>query len=73
MDSPNLEKFWILLENQEHDEELAAILKEYPGDIPIILHYQNSNQTIQVQGIFVKKSEEMRTKLQRISLKTVFR
>ena len=73
MDSPNLEKFWILLENQEHDEELAAILKEYPGDIPIILHYQNSNQTIQVQGIFVKKSEEMRAKLQRISLKTVFR
>ena len=73
MESPNLERFWILLENQQYDEELAAILKNYPGNIPVILHYQDSNQTIQVQGIFVKKSEEMRAKLQRISLKTVFR
>ena len=73
MESPNLERFWILLENQQHDEELAAILKNYPGNIPVILHYQDSNQTIQVQGIFVQKSEELREKLAGISLKTVFR
>ena len=73
LESPNLEKFWILLENEQQDEELAAILKKFPGDIPVILHYQDSNQTIQVQGIFVQKSEELREKLQGISLKTVFR
>ena len=73
MESPNLERFWILLENQQHDEELAAILKKYPGNIPVILHYQDSNQTIQAQRIFVQKSEEMQEKLARISLKTVFR
>ena len=73
MESPNLERFWILLENQQHDEELAAILKKYPGNIPVILHYQDSNQTIQAQRIFVQKSEEMQEKLAGISLKTVFR
>ena len=55
------------------DEELAAILKNYPGNIPVILHYQDSNQTIQAQRIFVQKSEEMQEKLAGISLKTVFR
>ena len=73
MESPNLERFWILLENQQHDEELAAILKNYPGNIPVVLHYQDSNQTIQAQRIFVQKSEEMQEKLAGISLKTVFR
>ena len=73
MDSPNLERFWILLENQQHDEELAAILKNYPGNIPVVLHYQDSNQTIQAQRIFVQKSVEMQEKLAGISLKTVFR
>ena len=73
MESPNLERFWILLENQQHDEELAAILKNYPGNIPVVLHYQDSNQTIQAQRIFVQKSEELQEKLAGISLKTVFR
>jgi len=73
MESPNLERFWILLENQQHDEELAAILKNYPGNIPVVLHYQDSNQTIQAQRIFVQKSVEMQEKLAGISLKTVFR
>ena len=73
MEAPNLEKFWILLENKKQDKEVAAILKNYPGVIPVVLHYQDSNQTIQAQGIFVKKTAELQEKLQGISLKTVFR
>ena len=73
MEAPNLEKFWILLENKKQDKEVAAILKNYPGVIPVVLNYQDSNQTIQAQGIFVKKTAELQEKLQGISLKTVFR
>lgn len=73
MEKPNAEKFWILLENNQHDGEIALILQDYPGDIPVVLHYQNSNQTIQAQRMFVKKSEEMQKRLLGISLKTIFR
>ncbi|RRD32484.1 DNA polymerase III subunit alpha [Streptococcus minor] len=73
MEKPNVEKFWILLENNQHDGEIALILQDYPGDIPVVLHYQNSNQTIQAQRMFVKKSEEMQKRLLGISLKTIFR
>lgn len=67
------EKFWILLENNQHDGKVASILETYPGNIPVVLHYQDSNRTIQAQRIFVEKSEQMQEKLKGISLKTVFR
>ena len=54
-------------------ETVDHFQKKYPGNIPVILHYQDSNQTIQAQRIFVQKSEEMQEKLAGISLKTVFR
>jgi DNA polymerase-3 subunit alpha len=73
MDSPNLEKFWLLLENKQHDDEIAAILQAYPGNTPVVLHYQDSNKTIQVQGLFVDKSSQLQVDLQELSLKTVFR
>lgn len=73
LEQPSTEKFWILLENREHDQSIAAILAEYPGTIPVILHYQDSNQTVQLERIFVEKSARLQTRLQKFSMKTVFR
>lgn len=67
------EKFWILLENNQKDATVASILEEYKGSIPVILHYQDSNRTVQAQHFFVDKSDEMQEKLKGIALKTVFR
>lgn len=67
------EKFWILLEDRQHDMEIATILEEYHGTIPVILHYKEGNQTVQLDGFHVQKSSELQEKLQGISLKTVFR
>ncbi|MGT2950061.1 DNA polymerase III subunit alpha [Streptococcus cuniculi] len=73
LEQPSTEKFWILLENREHDQNIAAILAEYPGTIPVILHYQDSNQTVQLERIFVEKSAHLQSRLQKVSMKTVFR
>ncbi|MBF0778827.1 DNA polymerase III subunit alpha [Streptococcus cuniculi] len=73
LEQPSTEKFWILLENREHDQNIAAILAEYPGTIPVILHYQDSNQTVQLERIFVEKSPHLQPRLQKVSMKTVFR
>lgn len=67
------ERFWILLENHEHDKEISQILSSYKGSIPVILHYQNSKETIQSQKHFVSKSDELKEKLTTLSLKTIFR
>ncbi len=73
LEQPSTEKCWILLENRENDQQIARILSEYPGAIPVILHYQDSNQTVQLERIFVEKSPHLQTRLQKFSMKTVFR
>ncbi|MTB64048.1 DNA polymerase III subunit alpha [Streptococcus sp. zg-86] len=73
LEQPNAEKCWILLENGKHDQEIARILAAYPGTIPVVLHYQDRNQTVQLERIFIEKSEELQTRLQEFSMKTVFR
>lgn len=67
------EKCWILLENKEHDFAVARILEKYPGPIPVVLHYQESNETIQVAQFSVQKSPEIERELAEFAMKTVFR
>ncbi|MGT2911900.1 DNA polymerase III subunit alpha [Streptococcus cameli] len=67
------ERFWILVKDQTNDAEIAAMLGQFPGSIPVILHYQNTNQTVRVQGFSVQKSEELQNRLCHLSVKTVFR
>ncbi|HFU4203599.1 TPA: DNA polymerase III subunit alpha [Streptococcus suis] len=69
----SLEKFWILLENQEHDQAIARILNKYVGTIPVVLHYQDSNQTIQAREFSVKKTPDLQEELAEFTMKTVFR
>ena len=73
LEEPHSEKLWILLENGNNDQIIAQILSEYPGTIPVVLHYQDRNQTVQLERIFIEKSTELQTRLQKVSMKTVFR
>ncbi|MCP1638736.1 DNA polymerase III subunit alpha [Streptococcus gallinaceus] len=67
------EKFWILLQNHEFDQEIAGVLEEHSGSIPVVLHYQESNETIQVAQYGVSKSSQLEIDLKEFSMKTVFR
>ena len=67
------EKFWILLENHANDKEVSRVLSQYPGNIPVILHYQSPKETIQSQKHFVQKSLDLEEELKKLVLKTIFR
>ncbi|WP_155997621.1 DNA polymerase III subunit alpha [Streptococcus ruminantium] len=69
----SLEKFWILLENKEHDYAVARILEKYKGPIPVVLHYQDSNQTIQAERYMVMKTPQLEADLAEFAMKTIFR
>ncbi|MFC3931779.1 DNA polymerase III subunit alpha [Streptococcus dentapri] len=66
------EKFWIQLADNEQDQLVAEVLQAYPGSIPVVLHYQDSNQTIQSQKYFVSKSSQLQEDLKSYVMKTVF-
>lgn len=65
------ERFWILLEDHQVDHEVARILKNFPGSIPVIVRYQEGKETLQLQE-GVSKTEALVTALGPYVLKTVF-
>ncbi len=67
------ERFWILLDNRDHDQAVARILEKYAGGIPVVIHYQELNQTVQAQEFFVQKSPHLQEELAEFAMKTVFR
>lgn len=66
------EKFWIQLANHDNDLAVAKILKQFPGPIPVVLHYQSTNETIQSQKVFVSKSDQLQAQLETLTMKTVY-
>ena len=40
------ERFWIQVENHDHDQEIYEILNQYKGKIPVVIRYQKEQQTI---------------------------
>ncbi|HFI0250113.1 TPA: DNA polymerase III subunit alpha [Streptococcus suis] len=66
------EKCWILIENRENDFAIARILDRYKGPIPVILHYQDRNETIKVEQFSVVKSPQLVEELAEFVMKTVF-
>ncbi|MGV3006412.1 DNA polymerase III subunit alpha [Streptococcus pluranimalium] len=67
------EKYWIQVPNHDHDIVIARILKEHPGKIPVVIHYQESRETIQSKVYFVEKSQALDDSLKPYVMKTVFR
>lgn len=67
------ERFWIQLADTSHDRQIAEILQRYPGDIPVVLRYENEKKTVPVLGFQVQKSDQLQAELENYSMKTVFR
>ena len=72
MQEVSSERLWLLLPNHLYDNDVSKVLSQYPGNIPVILHYQDSKQTLQSQKHLVKKSNELITALSRYALKTIY-
>lgn len=66
------EKFWIQLADHTHDREVAKILKAFSGQIPVVLHYQEGNQTLQSKQLFVAKSDQLQKELTPYVMKTIY-
>ena len=73
MEEASTESFWILLENHEKDLEISKILAKYPGNIPVIIRYQESKETIVSQRFRVSDEVELQKELAQYTLKTVIR
>lgn len=67
------ERFWIQLADTSHDRQIAEILQRYPGDIPVVLRYENEKKTVPASGFQVQKSDQLQAELENYSMKTVFR
>ena len=63
MEEASTERFWILLENHDQDLDVSQILAKYPGNIPVIIRYQGSKETIVSQRYRVSKNEELNQEL----------
>ncbi len=68
-----MERLWILLESHQYDKEISRVLSQFPGDVSVVLHYQDNKETIQSQKYFVKKTKELEEELTQYVVKTVFR
>lgn len=73
MEEASTERFWILLENHKKDLEISKILAKYPGNIPVIIRYQESKETIISQRFRVSDEVELQKELAQYTLKTVIR
>ncbi|MBZ2132959.1 DNA polymerase III subunit alpha [Streptococcus gordonii] len=67
------ERFWIQLENHEHDIHIAEILQRFPGSIPVVLHYEIDGKTISAPHFQVEKSKDLQEDLQKFTMKTIYR
>ncbi|MGT2932781.1 DNA polymerase III subunit alpha [Streptococcus catagoni] len=68
----SLKKFWILTQNHQFDKEISEVLKQFPGDTSVFIHYQDSKETLQVQDKFVEVSQDFENNLKPFTLKTVY-
>ncbi len=67
------ERLWILLANHLEDKQVSEILAKYSGNIPVVLHYQDSKTTVQSQHHFVSKMSTLLQELGKYTLKAIFR
>ncbi|MCU9533325.1 DNA polymerase III subunit alpha [Streptococcus sp. CSL10205-OR2] len=70
---PTDEKCWLLVSNHDNDFQITKILKQFPGSLPVVIHYKESKETLQSQKYFVAKDEKLIDLLNPYVLKTVFR
>ena len=66
------ERFWIQVEDHESDAAISAILRQFRGDIPVVLRYENERKTVAITQYRVQKSEKLQEELKKITMKTIY-
>ncbi|MGT2743932.1 DNA polymerase III subunit alpha [Streptococcus phocae subsp. phocae] len=66
------QKYWLLVKNHEHDVVISKLLTQFPGDVPVMIHYQESKETLVLNNIYIRVEKELEEKLKPYVLKTVF-
>lgn len=70
---PSHEKCWLQLADHRHDRQISAILEQYQGPLPVVLHYMDSKETLQSGRYRVEKTEALKEALAPYVMKTIFR
>lgn len=73
LEEASLEKFWIQLANHDHDQQIGAILANFPGNCPVILRYEETKETLVSNQYRVTKSADLLAQLAPYVMKTIFR
>lgn len=64
--------YWILVENHDSDSQIADLLDRYPGTVPVIIHYQESKETIAIDSKFITITNDFENEIATIAMKTVY-
>lgn len=67
------QRYWLLVESHQHDAAISDILTAFSGETPVIIHYQEGKETLELNHIRVNVSKELEEALSPYVLKTVFR
>ena len=67
------ERFWIQVENHDHDQEIYEILSQYKGKIPVVIRYQKEQQTILASGYSVTKDLALQESFHELVMKPIYR
>lgn len=70
---PSREKFWVQLADASQDRAVLDLLRAYPGDLPVVLRYEDSKRTIQLTELRVSKSLDLEAGLVPYVMKTIYR
>ncbi|HEK9682624.1 TPA: DNA polymerase III subunit alpha, partial [Streptococcus equi subsp. equi] len=67
------QRYWLLVENHQHDAAISDILTAFSGETPVIIHYQEGKETLELNHIRVDVSKDLEEAISPYVLKTVFR
>jgi len=65
-------KLWLNLENNNYNQKISQILKDYPGSIQVILH-DTTQKTTQQTSVYVEESEQLIERLQGYVLDAIYK
>ncbi|WP_221912772.1 DNA polymerase III subunit alpha [Streptococcus halichoeri] len=63
---------WILLEDHSNDTAISQLLALHKGNVPVILHYKKTKETLQLSGQGLALTPEVEQALQKLAVKTVY-
>ncbi|WEV45727.1 DNA polymerase III subunit alpha [Streptococcaceae bacterium ESL0687] len=63
---------WLNVKDQSHNKQLATILREFPGFVPVIIHWQDSGMTKKLE-ITIEENVLLDKKLSPYILKAIYK